>query len=108
MAKKYHSSMGKRVKALEKHEEYSHGESMKEIGREQSLRGNANRNNESFSDEVFPERGGYPLPDNVIMKEYPRNPTASFPELDDTIRGIDKQNSEDASKVKHGKFPYKA
>jgi hypothetical protein len=106
---KFYASVGKRVRALEKHEEISHGESMSKINKEYgSLRGNANKDLESFGDSEVFSKASKTFPDQVIVRDYPRNPTGSFPELNDTLQGVDEQNRQDANKVKHGKFPYKA
>ena len=43
------------------------------------------------------------LPENVIMKDYPKSAYMSYPELDDTIRVIDNQMSKDVNGPKHKK-----
>lgn len=49
------------------------------------------------------------LPQNVIMKEYPKSPSMGYSELDDTIRVIDNQITKDANgpKIKKGSMPEK-
>lgn len=49
------------------------------------------------------------LPQNVVMREYPRSPYVDQPDLNDNIRGIDEQMWKDSHgrDVKKGGYPEK-
>ena len=49
------------------------------------------------------------LPQNVIMKEYPKARYMNYSSLDDTMRVVDHQMNSDASgpKIKRGAYPEK-
>lgn len=47
------------------------------------------------------------LPQEVIMKEYPKTDVLRTPYLDDTIRGIDAQIDQDVMDAKRQRFPEK-
>lgn len=47
------------------------------------------------------------LPQQVIMKQYPESPYGNDYGLNDNIRGIDVQMSEDKVKPKKGNYPNK-
>lgn len=47
------------------------------------------------------------LPQEKMLKYYPKADYASYPDLDDTLRGIDKQTKDDTGKEKKEKFPEK-
>lgn len=47
------------------------------------------------------------LPQNVIMREYPKYDGARFPHLDDTIKGIDVQREDDKKQNKTEQYPWK-
>lgn len=47
------------------------------------------------------------LPQKEMIKFYPKADYASYPDLDDTLRGVDKQMKSDSGKEKKGKFPEK-
>ena len=81
MAKRYHSG-----KMMEKHEYYAGAESRRKQEHEDG--GMISEDHSAIAN----------LPQNVMMKPYPR-PGGYMPEdLDDTIRGIDEQMGEDNRK----------
>jgi hypothetical protein len=47
------------------------------------------------------------MPQGVIMREYPKEMYASYPNLDDTIRGVDHQMRDDMKGKKSKSYPEK-
>lgn len=109
MPKRYHSSVGSRVRKLEKHEEMEHGMSMGKLGssfydsRDDRRRQEVEDGNMIHEDHMAMAN----MPQNVIIREYPKSYGATYPELNDVISGIDEQNKNSASKTKHERFPSK-
>jgi len=109
MAKKFHKSVGSRVKRLERHEEMEHGMNMKDLG--SSFYDSAGRRNRTEYEDSRMIKEDYSaqanLPQEVIMKKYPSEGDASYPDLNDTMLGIDEQNRSDMRKMKKNRFPSK-
>lgn len=102
MPKRYHKSLSSRIKGLERHEEMEHGSAFYEGAEE--------RYSQEYKDGAMigDDRTSYAnMPQQVIMREYPKTYGAAYPELNDTMGGVDKSNEMDARKTKHDKFPSK-
>ena len=109
MAKKYHNPMSSRVKRLERHEEAEHGVDIKKLGSAFYDSMDTRKRLEVEDSHMIREdrMAMANLPQNVIIKEYPKTVNAQYPELNDTLSGIDEQNMLDARKTKHDRFPSK-
>ena len=106
MAKRHHGHMKKQTHMDRMHE----SEGMKHKMHEGHYEGHHGRRNQEMMDSgmISEDHSAIAnLPQNVMMKPYPR-PGGYMPEdLDDTIRGIDEQMSKDNSKMEKHLQPEK-